>query len=766
MSNRRLLLSFSFLAFALTRAWVLLGGIEEIAINDELTTGLLSQGARGLGDLPLSVLWAPTVGGDLVYQVLALPFYAVLGDSLLAAKLLAFAIALGFFWLLLHVARYHGGDRAERWAALLMILEPSGWTGLSLICTGDHFLNGGLSILCGHLACRLREAGPDTWRKRSLLLGALVGLSLYVHYLFVVCLPAVLVMLLLGGPRSFPRWKGVLGVGVGGLLGLSPLLLNFAFRGVTASTTVYQRGAGDQFLFDPSVALQRVAKLLVVDLPASAWSASDVLGLMTRWAGWGALTGLLLLLVWHLLRARLAANPKASPTVATEALRPSPAPMALFGFLFLGSFLLLWAVARIDFEPRRLFGYRYLGVLHVTLCLLAAFACAHAGRRLAPILGLTWALAGLIGLRWPASFGEPGRILSYPGVTWTNAAARALDHWGERPGSALRDTLERIPEPQRSSFLFGLGSQAAMRWPLDRALSFSAQGLSVSDQNHMHRGMLGIVARRGPKALGASNQAFRTLERHFSKAFAPVVVMTLEGAASTWGAEASMLERQFEEPGAMTWTRPLAAEALGSALFEREGLDGTLARLDRFDVSLGERLLMGAGVRWALRGIPQNADIGALSRRLGERVQQRGFWQGAGRALARLEATADAPVDVVLSYAPLVGERGRATFSKEIGRGAAEQIDRSPHRFASTLRALPNEDLAPFCEGMGVGVALGSKTLTDLLRWRIDWDRFAGVGCGGAFEKGLGETLRTSHALSPDSRAFYTRRLRLDGGAP
>ncbi len=462
------------------RVLFLAGSLEEVVNNDELTTGLLWQWLGGARALPLVDLWSPRMGGDALYQILALPLYALLGGSALAVKALALLVSVAGVLLLVAVGARHGGPRAGLYAGLCFALAPPGWVGLSLVATGDHLLTGLLTVACGHLLLLAR--GADRPRRGRLLvaLGCLAGLALFANYLFAVSAVALVMLGLLARPQPGwrPRDAGRLLAGLG--LGLLPLLLSVVVRGMGASTTVYGRGAAEQLQLDPLASLGRIGVLLGPDLVASAWFPPVGWGRIAAWCWWALLAAALASAAWRQRAVILGLFPGRVR-----------AALGLDGFLliFVVGFGLAFSLTRFEIEPGRVFGYRYLAVLCAPACLLAGLGLASLPRNPARVLAAWWWLPCLVALGWPGQLRSPLRVLDLPGVTWTNAAGRALDAWQQDLPGAFDRELPLVPEAVRGPFLVSLGGRIAERLPRAEALRV-ADSLDLRWRVHLYRGLI------------------------------------------------------------------------------------------------------------------------------------------------------------------------------------------------------------------------------------------------------------------------------------
>lgn len=764
-SSERWLLAGILACLLATRAWFLVGSVEEIAVNDELTSGLLYQSLSGMRVLPLSSLWAPTVGGDLLYQLLSMPLYALLGDSILSIKAFAFLISGFGLLLLLTMGRAWGGRDQALLAAVFFILAPPAWMGLSMVGTGDHFLTGLMALLSAHLLVSLgsqQEPRPVG----LLVIGFVIGFSLYVNYMFVIAIPGLcLLFLLLSLNRGRRAWTRTLPLGlVGALLGLLPLLLTVAIRGFGATTRVYQRDASEQFSVEPLRVLGRMGQLLVRESADALYFPQGISGLIgARLLQVLVLLAVVLTIVQLGRQFKAVVGSKSSGSSLEDSRRASWA-LDLFLLTLLAAFLLAWGFSRFEFEPRRLFGYRYLAVLYPALCLLVARRLVELPRLPRALLSLGWWLPCLVALLLTSAPHSAARILDYPGITWTNAANRAVELWREDLGGALSTRVTRLPEPQRSAFLFGLGAQVGVRWPLDRMGLVNKVPPPDGELLHVQRGLLSVLARGGPMGMRPARERLRLIERVVPREAEPLASMLFEGAAANWPGTPDTMAALLQARGSRDWIRELEAELFGASLAERSPVDELELLFVSLDPELRGRAWYGAGLRIASRKkLPLALD---LSRMISDTTMRERFLEGAARSLREAPLLVAEPVASCVRLAEQIPAQDAEPFFREAGRAAAGWNDRSTARLARSLAALPPAAREPFCEGMGIEIALNSKTLTDMLRWRLPWDRHAGSGCEESFLRGLSSTLQRTWGLAPQSLVFYERRLGLPRSGP
>jgi hypothetical protein len=473
--------------YLLVRLAYLSSSLEETINNDELTTGLLWRWLNGARALPVEALWSPRMGGDALYQLLALPLYAILGDSALTVKALALMVGLAGLVVVVAVARSQGGPRAGVLAGLLYTLAPPGWVGLGLVGTGDHLLSGILTVLCGGLLLSARDAAPPRRGRLLAGLGLVAGIALFANYLFAVAWIALVMLALIARPRRPWKARDLPPLGGGLALGLAPLVTSLFARGLSASTTMYGRRGGAHLQTEPLSVLADLLELLGSGLAGSAWFPPTALGQAAAWAWWGLVVTLVLATLW------LARGAVASLLTRGEGPRVG---LELFLLLFAAGFGGAFALSHFGLEPWRLFGYRYLAALIAPLCALLGLSLARLPRPFTWATGALWWIPALVALSWPGVWRDPLRVRDLPGVTWTNAAGRALEAWGPDLEGAFATKLPLIPEEDRGPFLVSLGKQMFRQPGPPRA----ARSLTPRWRTHLHRGMQESVALCAPPA--------------------------------------------------------------------------------------------------------------------------------------------------------------------------------------------------------------------------------------------------------------------------
>ncbi len=767
--DHRLLLPALLLLLLLTRAWFLLGSIEELAVNDDLVTGVTAAWLGGARVLPVDALWVPHVGGDALYQCLAVPIYALLGDSILAPKLLALiTVCLGLV-LVLHVARHHGGPRAALWAGLLYVFIPPGFMTIQLVGVGDHYVVALAALWAGHIALlALRADDPRRLARLLLGLGLLVGLGTFAGLLNVITWVALTPLLLLVRPRAGWSWRSA-SAGLAGLgLGLVPLVVNRLWHGAEA-TTVYERSLTAQVGVGPLQALERAAHLLLIDPSLATWFRLDTIGQLARHAWFGlALAGLLSCAWWQ---RRTIADALLAPL---RRRRVDPDAVGLESYLLLLglAFLGAWSLSDFHFEPSRPFGYRYLVVLLPSVLLLGALALARGAERWPRghiLVGAVPVLASLLGLAWPASMRDPGRLLRFSGTTWSNHDLRAYTRWRDGLAGHLAEAAPLLEIEQRAGFLVAMGAHIARMEGNDAALRAGTDGLSGDDRIHLIRGVLKDLSKDGHAPPEGALGQLRALAVRVPAEAHPLVLSRLQGAVAGWPAHPQELWGWLEgrhTRGDAAWIAPLVAESWGGALAGRASLSGAVQPISALaDPALEARAWFGVGYRTALLHEPGLDWVEGLLPSLPEAARAP-FVAGCARGLRAWPGVDEDPTPTIRQATELPEALAEPIFL-QLGVAAVSRVDNSPYRLADLLGAsLPHRAVAPTCTGLGYGAGSFGKTLNDTLRWRIDWDRFVGPGCSAAFDAGLERSLVESYGRAPDFLTQHRARLGLPPSGP
>lgn len=220
---RRLLL-FGLVALAVCVKAVLALSLADVFFyGEELEKGAAAKAMLdGLGVPHHQLAYHYYEGGGFVTSHLVALVFAVVGENLLAHKL----VALGWFTAILVVGwtflRRTFGVSASLWFAALLILSPASFQKLSSLSLGIHFEATLFLLLAFWLTLRIGFQ-KDLRLRTHALLGLVVGLGTYFSYQTALVGAWCLVWLLLRHPGRTLGLGGLAGL-AGTALGLIPLV--------------------------------------------------------------------------------------------------------------------------------------------------------------------------------------------------------------------------------------------------------------------------------------------------------------------------------------------------------------------------------------------------------------------------------------------------------------------------------------------------------------------------------------------------------------
>jgi hypothetical protein len=271
-----------------------------VQIGEELTRGSIAvELLHGPLLSPLDYQYTRFFGGSLIVEVLAVPFFAVFGPRLWALKAVPVLFHLVAVLLTALLLDRFASRRAAWIGGLLMAFTPPGYTIVSTIAWGSHFESNTLALLAAYVFLDLCAAESGRGPRR-LLLGVVMGFSIWFGYQCLVFVLAILALDLLRDRRSFMRPEMLAQV-AGLAIGLVPWLVynvRYDFTGLSiygASLLEHVRPT------EPHAGpLARLGALAFEGLPASfffrggfglsglAWGAlaSTVLAAGTMAAAW------------------------------------------------------------------------------------------------------------------------------------------------------------------------------------------------------------------------------------------------------------------------------------------------------------------------------------------------------------------------------------------------------------------------------------------------------------------------------------------------
>lgn len=216
-------------------------------------------------DLPLRHYY-DNAAGQLVTALLAVPFYAVLGSSYLALKLVPFMLGLGALVLTWSFLRRELGERAALLGALLFALAPATLVKYSLKASGNHYENVFFTMFAVWALWRVHAGGNRTLR--LWVAGYAMGLAIFVFLGAII--PVGLLFLVHLGLVGWRRFGRDLVHGAPAfLLGVAPLIwLNLSTRARGAGF-LGAKFAGEETGVSIGRASGRFADFFLLHLPES-----------------------------------------------------------------------------------------------------------------------------------------------------------------------------------------------------------------------------------------------------------------------------------------------------------------------------------------------------------------------------------------------------------------------------------------------------------------------------------------------------------------
>lgn len=376
---------------------------ERWVLAEELHKGNIAHEVLAGPVLPLlDYHHVPNAGGTLVVGLGAVPFFAVLGETLLAVRLvpILFDLATVLFFVL--VLERLAGRRAAWIGGTLLAIATPGYALIAVTSEGSHTENNAPTFACVLLWLLLRTdaAGPASRAPRRLgiafALGVVAGFALYFGYMVAIALAALAVVEFACDRRCFLRPSFAAFV-PGLLLGLAPWFAYNARNGFEG-TKLY--GASPERLFEVSRVLSgawaRVASLVAAYLPDSFFFV-DVPHLPRTLLDWTYYVGLLALVVLGVRRvvARARAARREAGTWSAACARVPE--------LVLVAYLPLFVVA-----------YALVDVYQAWM----SIDIAHDGRYVTPLYPFLVALAALgADAAWSSPFARGSvRVLAAVGV--------------------------------------------------------------------------------------------------------------------------------------------------------------------------------------------------------------------------------------------------------------------------------------------------------------------------------------------------------------
>ncbi len=312
-------------------------------------------------------------GGSLVVTLLAVPFFWVLGPTIIALRLSVLLISCASVAVLFLVLDRFVSRRAAWLGALLLAVAPPGYALISCIAYGTHLENNLQAILLVLLFLTHHYARPED-RTTSFLLGLVAGFAIYFGFGILLVVGLLLAFDFLFDKRFFLRasfaWRGL-----GFLVGISPLLV-YQLNHQVGETAIYGRSLFDHFFEERAhrPRLPVLAELLERDLPESVYlpNSFGVSGVALGRLVWIVLAALCAYAAWiHRDSIRRAV----SGLFRAQSDPRSVHPVVLF-LAYLPLFVIAFVFSDFQIDARRhwVVSYRYLMPLYPFVFLAAAVA--------------------------------------------------------------------------------------------------------------------------------------------------------------------------------------------------------------------------------------------------------------------------------------------------------------------------------------------------------------------------------------------------------
>lgn len=590
-------LALALAVYVALRALLLGTNFDEFAMPqfEQFPMGTLPLLAGVEGGLPVSRVYDNSAG-QLLTGWLAVPSYALFGETYLALKLVPLflgALALVFLWL---AVRESAGERAALLAALVFALGPTTLVKYSTFASGNHFETLAFNALA--LWCTLRMHRSGVVPLRLLATGFTWGFAAFV---FLGALSTVLLLALLHlglrGPRATLRDLAWLGPGFA--LGIAPLFALNAWTGWRGFEFLHNKFTKEGT--DLGLVLERLAAF-----------AGEHLLAATQYRDFGGLSGMLaralflaafvagyLLLVpaaWRglcaLLRGALG-KPEQGATRVEDAL-------AMFLCAYLPLTALAFAASGLEIAPKdppmEAEGYRYFNThLFYATFVIALGAVRLAQGRRAWLLAAPALVAGLFnGALVDWSFSHTHLGAHYDGFNVKQTANQLLTPRNGYSTAEACAMAERYPPLVRSALYLGMGRVRAMQ-RVQKSRGGELDLWSLLDE---------FPPERRPEVARGIGVAFRNLARMQSRLdtrFVDIAATRLAAGDELAGLALEGLATDWEV--AMAWDLPKRLpelEALARELETRpellphfvRGVGAVLGRTLRRGVKVEERAIV------------------------------------------------------------------------------------------------------------------------------------------------------------------------------
>jgi len=659
----------ALLVYFALRALVLSTAFDEVAMPQyelfPMGTIPLLFGVEG--GLPIARVY-DNAAGQILTGLLAIPSYALFGETYLALKLvpvLLGALALVALWA---CVRRLTDERAATTAALLFALAPTTLFKYSMLASGNHFETVVFTTLALWLWVRGAARGTGLFR-----FGLACGFALFV-FLGALTPIALLLLAHVGARGLRAAARDALRIGAGFALGIAPLIyVNWATgaRGLEFLNTRFSP-ATQSSSFDWELAVERLQQFLFDHLPSAAqfpdfgplpgaWARGLVLAAFV--ASYVSLIPGALRALWGLLTALLDKGDERRAAVplrsVVAALSLAYLPLTALAFATT-TFTITPRPSPMDAESYRYFNTHFL--FAIVVIALAAWRWSEFGRVQGRVLlgGLGRAvtsacfIAGSFNLalaQWNSPVQGQGRY--YDGYKLRQVATQLVSPRNGYSHEEIVAIVESYPPSYRPWLYQGLGRVRA----LQRVLASKGGALELWSE----------LERFDPLRRADVARGFGTCFRHMSRVNSRFDVRFFELLEERMAA-GDPLAGPAVEGLAVDWEVPMGRD-LQRDMLDSVQLFTTLSATLRPAYARGFGAVCGRKLR---RGLPFDVElVSEAAQRLPPEYAVP-FFEGVGAGLEEGLRRERMPPDI----APLLGpnfdpaalERGRARRASELKR--------------------------------------------------------------------------------------------------
>jgi len=277
-------LALLVLFLVLVRGFLVLSCAEVFFYGEELAKGGAAKAILDSPPIPYhQLVYAYHEGGGFVIAHARALAFLLVGESLLATKLVAIATSALVLVVGITFARESFGRRASIVFGVLFVLCPDAWLRFSLLSIGTHFEALFFECAILLLAFRILRSAPDRARD-WILLGLASGFGIYFSLVIAAAIAAAGAMLLVG-LRARILGRGLALATAAAIVGASPLLWMLGRVGIDAIRVRGQSVAGGE----PSSPISTLGDLLaplVANGRVDDWLQFAILGSAALSSAW------------------------------------------------------------------------------------------------------------------------------------------------------------------------------------------------------------------------------------------------------------------------------------------------------------------------------------------------------------------------------------------------------------------------------------------------------------------------------------------------